>query len=46
MDGAVTPLLAEAWSMTPDGKVYTFRLRKGVTFSDGAPSTPRRQVQL
>ena len=37
MDGSVTPLLAEAWSMTPDGKVYTFRLRKGVTFSDGAP---------
>lgn len=37
MSGAVTPLLAEAWSMTPDGKTYTFRLRKGISFSDGAP---------
>ena len=37
MDGAVTPLLAENWTESPDGKSYTFRLRRGVTFSDGAP---------
>lgn len=37
MDGAVTPLLAENWSESPDGKSYTFRLRKGITFSDGSP---------
>jgi peptide/nickel transport system substrate-binding protein len=36
VDGAVTPLLAEAWSEAPDGKSYTFALRKGVKFSDGA----------
>ena len=37
MDGAVTPLLAEGWNATPDGKTYVFRLRKGIQFSDGAP---------
>jgi len=36
MDGAVLPLLADNWGHTPDGKTYTFRLKKGVTFSDGA----------
>ncbi len=36
VDGAVTPLLADNWYHTPDGKTYTFTLRKGVKFSDGA----------
>ena len=35
--GAVQPLLAEDWSSDPDGKSYTFVLRKGVVFQDGTP---------
>ncbi len=38
-DGSVTPLLAQDWSEAPDGKTYTFRLRKGISFSDGKPMT-------
>ena len=36
MDGSVTPLLAESWTVSPDGKAYTFALKKGIRFSDGA----------
>lgn len=38
-DGKISPLLAEKWDVSPDNKTYTFTLRKGVTFSDGAPFT-------
>ena len=35
LNGSITPLLAESWTIDPDGKVYTFKLKKGVKFHDG-----------
>jgi peptide/nickel transport system substrate-binding protein len=33
------PALAESWTVGPDGRTYTFRLRRGVTWHDGKPFT-------
>jgi peptide/nickel transport system substrate-binding protein len=33
------PWLAENWTVSPDGKEYTFYLRKNVTWQDGEPFT-------
>ena len=33
------PDLAETWEVSPDGLQYTFRLRPGLTFHNGAPLT-------
>ncbi len=31
------PALAERWAVSPDGRTYTFHLRRDVTWTDGAP---------
>lgn len=33
------PRLAESWKPNADGSVWTFKIRQGVTFHDGAPLT-------
>lgn len=45
MEGLVTfddkqqplPLLATSWTTSPDGLIYTFKLREGVSWHDGKP---------
>ena len=37
--GRPVPGCAESWTVSPDGKRYTFTLRRGMTWSDGAPLT-------
>jgi peptide/nickel transport system substrate-binding protein len=43
-DGSVGPMLASRWSISPDGRVYTFTLRPEVVFHNGAPLTAAEVV--
>ena len=35
------PHLATSWTISPDGRIYTFHLRQGVKWSDGQPFTAK-----
>lgn len=38
-DGTLVPGAAQSWTISPDGRVYTFRLRPGLSWSNGDPVT-------
>ena len=38
-DFEIIPYLAAAWEVSEDARIYTFHLRKGTKWSDGAPLT-------
>ena len=38
-DSPLVGIIAESWVVTPDGKQFTFRIRKGVKFHSGNPLT-------
>jgi oligopeptide transport system substrate-binding protein len=40
-DGAIVPGQAESWTVSDDGRVYTFRLREGLVWSNGDPLDAR-----
>jgi peptide/nickel transport system substrate-binding protein len=40
-DGSPVPGIAESWSVSPDGKTWTFKIRQGAVWSDGVPVTAR-----
>lgn len=39
--GKLVPGLAESWTVSPDNKVYTLKLRPNLRFSDGSPLTAK-----
>jgi len=39
VEGRPSPGCAESWTVSGDGLLWTFRLRKGLTWSDGVPLT-------
>lgn len=40
-NGKLVPGIATSYRVSPDGKTYTFTIRRGVRFSDGEPVTPQ-----
>ena len=40
-DTGPVPGFAESWTVSPDGRVYTFKTRAGMKWSDGQPATAK-----
>jgi len=40
----MAPSLAESWTVSPDQRVYEFKLREGLKFHNGDPSPPKSQI--
>ncbi|MFN0183199.1 MAG: ABC transporter substrate-binding protein [Aquabacterium sp.] len=38
-NGKIKPQMVDTWSVSPDNRLYTFKLRKGLEFHDGKPVT-------
>ena len=45
-NGEPYPSLAESWTVSDDGRTYTFRLRDGLHFSDGTPLRAERRPSV
>ena len=43
-DGSIIPGAAQAWSVSEDGRIWTFRLRGNLRWSDGTPLTAAQFV--
>src|SRR5258705_13187405 len=41
-DAGVVPGLATSWDVSPNGSIYTFHMRRGVSFTDGTPFVARQ----
>lgn len=37
VDGSLIPAIAQSWSLSDDGLVYTFKIRQGIKFHNGNP---------
>lgn len=44
VDGSLKPSIAESWKVSDDGKVYIFKIRKGIKFHNGKELTPQDVV--